>query len=327
MENVQQVHGCSDLAGQLQRPDEIRHHRYLHWSRRLGWGTYAVVAKASTKELVRFETNGTYSGADKKWSTAEGGADTGVVFVDGKFRSLSGAGRISEYSNAETGDNSPDWWAAYRWETDADNNDYLDYTSRISPPTRFTWPRRARLKVLGSPLPVGVGSIGGYTAKKSTKPTRAEMIRSFTHFVGGQSVAYWYYYEGTGGIPADSNTFPTATPSSIVSASKTFEVKGDGSGRWGPLTFNANGTATGVPKVASGTATVNITSANGRASATVTFPAGLFSTTPNVIVSVDTAYPVVMAASYQNASATGVTLWGRRDTTGLLTISWIATGA
>ncbi|MFT9774537.1 hypothetical protein ACMZ29_18025 [Brevibacterium casei] len=210
-----------------------------------GGGTYAVVAKASTNELVRFETNGTYSGADKKWSTAEGGADTGVVFVDGKFRSLSGAGRISEYSNAETGDNSPDWWAAYRWE--AVENGSIVARSRISPPVRFTWPRRARLKVIGSPLPVGVSGIGGAVAKKTSTPVRTDFRQTNTHYRPGEPVALWAYLNAdwkTAGIPGDSNTFPTATPSSIASASSTFEVKGDGTGRWGPYTFNPNGTVT-----------------------------------------------------------------------------------
>lgn len=211
-----------------------------------GGGTYAVVAKASTKELVRFETNGTYSGVDKKWPTAESAADVGVVFVDGKFRTLNGVGgRVNEYTTPSTGDGESDWWAAYRWE--AVENGALVARSRISPPVRFTWPRRARLKVIGSPLPVGVSSIGGAVAKKTSTPVRTDFRQTNTHYRTGEPVALWAYLNAdwkTAGIPGDSNTFPTATPSSIASASSTFEVRGDGSGRWGPYTFNPNGTVT-----------------------------------------------------------------------------------
>ena len=39
-----------------------------------------------------------------------------------------------------------------------------------------------------------------------------------------------------------TNTFPNADPATLKSTNDKFEVKGDGSGRWGPLTFNPDGT-------------------------------------------------------------------------------------
>lgn len=212
-----------------------------------GGGTFVTVRKTSGNvgdAIVTFSTSGVWDPA-KSWKTAENGRDTGLAFADGKFRTLNGGGgRINEYAPPTTGDDSPDWWVAYRWETDFNSDNALDYTSRISPPTRFTWPRRARLKALGSPLPVGVETIGGFTAKKATTPERTDFRRSFTNTQQGKSVALWHYLDSETTVPAEVNTYPTATPSSIVSASNTFEVKGDGSGRWGPLTFNPNGTVT-----------------------------------------------------------------------------------
>ena len=41
-----------------------------------------------------------------------------------------------------------------------------------------------------------------------------------------------------------TNSFPNADPATLKSTNEKFEVKGDGSGHWGPLTFNADGTMT-----------------------------------------------------------------------------------
>src|SRR5699024_10935379 len=51
--------------------------------------------------------------------------------------------------------------------------------------------------------------------------------------------------------PPTTNSFPNADPATLKSTNNKFEIKGDGSGHWGPLTFHADGTVTGVPKVAS----------------------------------------------------------------------------
>ncbi|QPS33461.1 hypothetical protein [Brevibacterium casei] len=294
-----------------------------------GGGTFVTVRKTSGNvgdAIVTFSTSGVWDPA-KSWKTAENGRDTGLAFADGKFRTLNGGGgRINEYAPPTTGDDSPDWWVAYRWETDFNSDNALDYTSRISPPTRFTWPRRARLKALGSPLPVGVETIGGFTAKKATTPERTDFRRSFTNTQQGKSVALWHYLDSETTVPAEVNTYPTATPSSIVSASNTYEVNGDGSGRWGPLTFNSNNTVTGVPKVASGVVQLNVPSNNGRVSATVTLPAGRFTTKPAIQVTARTAWPVVHAATFTDETTTSFVVWARRDTAGPLDVAWTAIG-
>ncbi|WP_430600349.1 hypothetical protein [Brevibacterium sp. K72] len=293
-----------------------------------GGGTFVTVRKTSGNvgdAIVTFSTSGVWDPA-KSWKTAENGRDTGLAFADGKFRTLNGGGgRINEYAPPTTGDDSPDWWVAYRWETDFDSDNALDYTSRISPPTRFTWPRRARLKALGSPLPVGVETIGGFTAKKATTPERTDFRRSFTNTQQGKSVALWHYLDSETTVPAEVNTYPTATPATIASASNTFEVKGDGSGRWGPLSFSQN-TVTGVPKVASGVVQLNVPSNNGRVSATVTLPAGRFTTKPAIQVTARTAWPVVHAATFIDETTTSFVVWARRDTAGPIDVAWTAIG-
>src|SRR5699024_6413524 len=52
--------------------------------------------------------------------------------------------------------------------------------------------------------------------------------------------------------PPSTNTFPNAAPAVLKSTNDKFEIKGDGSGHWGPLTFNADGSMSGIPKMAVG---------------------------------------------------------------------------
>lgn len=272
-----------------------------------GGGTFVTVRKTSGNvgdAIVVFSTSGVWDPA-KSWTTAENGRDTGLVFADGKFRTLNGGGgRVNEYTTPSTGDGESDWWAAYRWE--AVENGALVARSRISPPVRFTWPRRARLKVIGSPLPVGVSSIGGAVAKKTSTPVRTDFRQTNTHYRPGEPVALWAYLNAdwkTAGIPGDSNTFPTATPSSIASASSTFEVRGDGTGRWGPLTFNPDGTMTGVLRQAAGYGTINAGN-NTPTSVVVTFPAGRFTSEPSVTVTANSSSP---GSGIAEMTATAVT--------------------
>lgn len=206
-----------------------------------GGGASATIAKTATKTLPSYTTSGVYD-PERSWRMADDASDTGIVFADGKFRTLNPSGTIREYANAATGDGSGDWWCAYRWETDTDSDGTIDYRSKISPPSRFTWPRRARLKATGQPKPVGVELMAGYLAKKTTKPARTDFKRNYTGYSTTRSIAYWDWYQNTGDAPADGNTYPTVTPSSVASASGTFQVNGDGSGKWGPLTFNTDGT-------------------------------------------------------------------------------------
>lgn len=286
-----------------------------------GGGTFVTVTKASTGLHATFTTAGAYD-TTRSWY-AEDTNFTGIVFADGHFRSLNQSGVIREYANATTGDGSGDWWCAYRWETDTDSNGTIDYRSKISPPARFTWPRRAQLKATGQPKPAGVELMAGFLAKKSTKPSRTDFKRNYTSYSTTRSIAYWDWYQNTGDAPADGNTYPAATPSSIASASSTFQVRGDGSGKWGPLTFNPDGTMTGV--AATGRVTITPTSANTPTSATVTFPVGRFGTPPIPSVTNDSGgTSSVTGLGATNVTATSMTIGITRTNTNPTPVWWTA---
>src|SRR5699024_7226401 len=181
------------------------------WGRKL-----ATVAKASTSELPSFSaTTGVYDGAATKFGAATPGS-VGVVFHDGKFHTLDPSGVIHEYADSNTGDGSGDWWATYYWYTDVDDDDIIestDYQSRMAPPKRFTWPRRAGLKILGQPMPDGVEALGPALAKKTTEPVRTDFSGPGWQVDSGKpSARYvtlptnWTTYAS----PSATNTFPEA---------------------------------------------------------------------------------------------------------------------
>ena len=251
-----------------------------------GGGTFITVA-GSTRKLLTYSSAGVYD-ASKTFPMPDGSQDTGVVFQGGKFRTLNASGVIHEYADNNTGDASSDWWATYRWSVDADDDGFNDYASRIGPVKKFTWPLRAKLRFMGAPLPAGVGYITPSIAKKATSPVRTDFRTPSFSVHAGESTAFisilptnWQ----SGAAPGDSNDFPDAEPSTLVSASSTFQVNGDGSGKWGPLTFNANGTVSGIPMQATGSTTIGVSAAAGNtANVTVTLPWGAFTTPPRIFL-------------------------------------------
>lgn len=287
-----------------------------------GGGTFVTIAKTATKALPSFTTSGVYA-PERSWRMADDASETGIVFADGKFRTLNASGVIREYADGGTGDGSGDWWCAYRWETGTDSDGTIDYRSKISPPARFTWPRRARLKATGQPKPAGVELMAGYLAKNTMKPTRTDFKRNYTGYSTTRSIAYWDWYQNTGDAPADGNTYPTATPSSVASASGTFQVNGDGSGQWGPLTFNTDGTFYGA--TAAGTAIVPINAANSNRTLAVTFATGRFKTPPTVVPTPVTPDPQTVQVSVANITATGFTMVARRTVASDAYVTWVAT--
>ena len=208
----------------------------------------AVVSKAISSTRRQFPVLNTTTGAyvpEQSWFSPGRAVAIGPVWDGEKFYASASDGTISEFSTLNTGDDTADWWAGYRWAKDVDEDLTIDLSSRISPPARFSWPRRARLKVTAPNLPQGVGEIAPSLAYKTTTPSRTDFHSpNWWSVTGEPSAAYhelppdWESYS----TPADSNNFPDGEPSVLSAASGLFEVKGDGSGRWGPLTFNADGT-------------------------------------------------------------------------------------
>ena len=207
-----------------------------------GVGDRVAIVKKTTRQVIVLTPSGSNEPA-LRWNTPSD--TTGIVYQGGKFRTLDPNGSITNYEDAGMGDNTSDWWATYRWSVDEDENGVNDYTSRIGPVKRFYWDRRTRVRFMGAPLPVGVGYITPSIAKKTSTPSRTDFrTPTFSVYVG-EATAWLSALPSdwqSGPPPGDTNDFPDSEPSTLVSASSTFEVKGDGSGRWGPLTFNSDGT-------------------------------------------------------------------------------------
>ena len=124
------------------------------------------------------------------------------------------------------------------------------------------------------------------------------------------------------GGPPSSNSFPNSTPSTLRSGADGFEVKGDGSGYWGPLTFNANGSMSGVAE--SGQVVVTPTSANTVTSVEVTFPEDRYTVPPEVSITPYTGSPHQVSVGVWPVTATSFVLNVHSTTTDARRISWVA---
>src|SRR5699024_4469041 len=110
-----------------------------------------------------------------------------------------------------------------------------------------------KLKVMGAPLPVGVNRFALSLAKKATAPVRTDFHNVGSALRDGQAVAYLNALSAgwaAGPAPADRNDFPAAESSDLQSSSGTFQVRGYGSGQWGPFSLGREGFLTEQPKVA-----------------------------------------------------------------------------
>ncbi|CAH1193725.1 Putative glutaminyl cyclase [Brevibacterium phage Rousseau] len=291
-----------------------------------GGGTFVTINKASTGKFYSFTTAGVVD-LTKTFDAANGVQDTGVVFHDGKFYSLSSNGRISQYEASNMGDNSNNWWATYRWSVDADDDGVNNSVSRIGPVKQFSWPRRSRLRFLGAPLPDGTRYITPSIAYKTTKPVRTDFRTPPFSVYEGEPTAWYSELPSnwqSGAHPGDVNDFPNATPSTLVSASSTFQVNGDGSGKWGPLTFNSDGSMTGVPRVAAGRFTITPV-ANTPTSVTVNLPAGRFTSAPVATATARTGgTSVVRAVAADSETTSTIRVSLTRSSTTATEINWTA---
>ncbi|MDK8434288.1 hypothetical protein [Brevibacterium sp. H-BE7] len=294
------------------------------------WGgstKYAVIAKAKTQALPAFNaTTGVYD-SSKSFYVADGTNDTGVVWAGGKFRTLDPTGTIHEYADVNTGDASGDWWAVYRWSVDADNDGYNDYTSRISPSVRFTWPRRSKLKFIGAPLPQGVGYITPSVAKKTTQPVRTDFRTPNWSVREGESVAWYNSLPSNwaaGAAPGDTNDFPEAESAVLQAASGTFRLQGDGSGYWGPLKMGRNGIMSGL--IVHGYVTITPDAANQSKKVTITLPAGRFTKPPVIWAQCSTSVPERVSVGVLNESITtgSFDLYFTRTNTTTTGVDWYA---
>lgn len=128
----------------------------------------------------------------------------------------------------------------------------------------------------------------------------------------------------TAELPTES-TFPTSTPAALKSGLGNLELRGDGSGQWGPLTFGADGSMTGINKTAAGRVIMSPTSEDERINVYVTFPAGRFSDRPAVTVTADSVVPErINGLGAASPTATGFRLYFSRTTVADTGVTWIA---
>ncbi|MGP5725838.1 hypothetical protein ACTXOR_08620 [Arthrobacter rhombi] len=207
-------------------------------------GTKRVfVSKAGgTTATEQFTTVGTQIDWGS-WYSAGKARALGFVWHDGAFHHLTDQGMVVRYSSIKrpTGvweNDSPNWWVAQSWVGSGGEE------TRVGDARRFTFIRRSVLQLSGGEVPPGVTGARFYLARKDTLPTRNDfhLLEESAGASGRVSElpASWE----TGQSPPSANTFPESEPATVKSRIGGFEVKGDGSGTWGPLTFNADGTMT-----------------------------------------------------------------------------------
>ena len=191
-----------------------------------------------------------------------------------------------------------------------------------------------------TPSPVATVSVPARNAVSISMAKRAGLQKrlyvrkgttgTWTRETLGEDVTSFVEADGNAGLYQlpTTNTFPNSTPASMKSANSNFEAKGDGSGKWGPLTFNANGTMTGIPKMAHGTVVLTPSADNTTVTAAVTFPQGRFSQPPSVVVSPDTTVPGtnVLGVSTTGITATKFDAVLRRTNAVASRMYWIALG-
>ena len=202
-----------------------------------------VITKANENGTVEIynPTNGTHPDWGG-WYAGDKEQVRGTVWANGRFHHLSAAGNLItmstvKYPNGAAGPETEDWWVAATWVNGSNE-------TTIGPVRKFAWRRRAGVQVSAGSVPTGVAKVRVYLGRKASEPTRTELANLITGVAADSAlrVADLPSTWATGANPPAVNSFPNSTPGIIRSTAGGFEVKGDGSGKWGPLTFNADGT-------------------------------------------------------------------------------------
>ncbi|RBP66446.1 hypothetical protein DFO66_103396 [Brevibacterium sanguinis] len=202
------------------------------------WGTtYAVVGKKSNQKLEVFNPDGTWAGADLTVSAL--GSIQGLCWDGARFWTIDDSGVITRYESAQHGNKTNPWWLSYTY------TDGSGHETRVGPVAEFQWPRRSGLMVSIPDAPQGATGARIYWGQSATEPTpsalhQVEVALNTKYRLAPSAAAFAM----TTPAPPAENTFPAATPAEVKSTFGGFVVRGDGSGTWGPLTFNPDGTMT-----------------------------------------------------------------------------------
>lgn len=166
---------------------------------------------------------------------------------------------------------------------------------------------------LTTPSPISTIDQGARQETTISLPVRAGLSkRVYTRTAGTANWAKYDIAENvtsarvSGGFQVETlpatNTFPNADPATFKSTNNKFVVKGDGSGHWGPLTFNADGTMSGL--VVYGEQVGTVDAINTPKKTAVTFPSGRFTKPPVVWVIPSTGGPHEVFTSVLNEDIT-----------------------
>ena len=231
----------------------------------------------------------------------------GMTFVDGKPFVVDGSGAVFEGSTRAS-----DYTAevCYTW---------YDGTHETTPSPVATIDVVARETItISLPHREGLGKGVYYRGPGSTNWVWANVAENVTSAPLPRGIATFQ--------PPTTNSFPDADPATLKSTNDKFEVKGDGSGKWGPLTFNADGSMSGIRKTASGTLDITPTAANTPREVWVTFPEGRFTAPPTVVVSARTTVPGtrVTGVGSGGQTASGFYAYLTRTDTTETGFNWVA---
>lgn len=287
-----------------------------------------TIAKTSNSTMPTFDQGGSYL-PDETFHAPPCETVAGLCVGPGdRFYSISNDGRVTQYMPAGVG--GDDWWVSWRHSSaEAGYGLVTDLTE----PERIAWPKRSSLSytVNSELLPAGVRDTVPSLAKSSTKP-RAEdtyTVKTTIRYVGAIRHSAFVSIEPLLEVGHNSNTFPQSGNSILESASRLFQVRSDGSGRWGSLEFTSTGEVRGlpvVPKVARGKVDLGTFSRDEHKTRTVTFPTGVFTKTPTVALNSFHGWIIVKV---RNTTTTKFDIYawtipGKEVNAG--TVEWLAVG-
>lgn len=207
------------------------------------FGATRIVVAFRNAVTEAFTTAGVNTGPSESWYSAGRAPNLGIAWQGGAFWQYAEQQGIVKYSPIKDptgtgGRDTDDWWIATTWRGAG------GVETTMGPPQRFTFMRRSELQLAAGTLPAGVTGVRFYLARNVTAPTRTDMHLLATVTGATARVATLPTNWATLASPPATNTFSAASPGQIRSRANSFQVAGDGSGKWGPLTFHPDGTMT-----------------------------------------------------------------------------------
>ena len=254
-----------------------------------------TIAKTSNNTMPTFERGGWYL-PDETFAAPPGEQLSGLcIGPGGRFFTIGRQGRVTRHEKSSQGGGK--WWASFAW---LDNGINPNFRTDLSDPIAVpSWPARAGLRAIipGGDIPDGAGSVALFMVKSESRPDRREMREYRQNYYldsGVMTVEVGINPLSSFGAPLGEaalvNTFPQFGNALLEASSKLFQVRSDGSGRWGSLEFTNTGEVRGVPKVARGVSDVGRVNDGATASVTVTLPAGMFTTPPTITFTPENAF-------------------------------------